>query len=583
MIKMIINRVQRTISIGGWMLIIIGSITWSLTMVKSGLIYTFGMGFWGPNGHDGVWHIALANSLSKGSWEVPIFAGEQIENYHIGFDLLLSWLHKFTFIPVHNLYFQIVPPILAFFTGIFCYRFVRVWRKSKIQAFWATFFVYFGGSLGWIVTYFRSGRIDGESLFWSQQSISTLVNPPFALSLVLIFVGLYYLTKGLRQRNRKFLTIATFIFGILVQIKVYSGILTLFGLFASGLRQIVKRKGISLIKVATGALIISILIFSPVTRDVDSTVVFKPFWFLETMMAVSDRVAWPRFYEAMINYKFGNIWIKGFMAYSTAFGIFVLGNFGARLISLKWFYSHIKNIKGVGFVDTILTTIITLGILFPLFFVQSGTPWNTIQFMYYSLIFSGVVAGVVFGEWMERKIKKDGTSIYHPRLLIPLVSMIIITLPTTFGTLSNHYLPLRPPAKIPLEELEALNFLNNQPSGVVLAYPYDEISAQIAETNPPRPLYLYESTAYVSAFSNQTVYLEDEVNLNITGYNWPERRKSVLEFYNSLDHELVWNYLRENNITYIYWVSGQRAKLGEDQLGIERIFENDLVSIFKVN
>jgi hypothetical protein len=56
-------------------------------MVKSGVYYGYGIGFWGPNGHDGVWHISLINSLSKGSLEMPIFAGEQIKNYHIGFEL----------------------------------------------------------------------------------------------------------------------------------------------------------------------------------------------------------------------------------------------------------------------------------------------------------------------------------------------------------------------------------------------------------------------------------------------------------------------------------------------------------------
>ena len=59
-------------------LIFLGIINWSLIMVKSALIYPFGMGFWGPNGHDGVWHIALINQLARGSLEMPTFAGEQL-------------------------------------------------------------------------------------------------------------------------------------------------------------------------------------------------------------------------------------------------------------------------------------------------------------------------------------------------------------------------------------------------------------------------------------------------------------------------------------------------------------------------
>ncbi|KKU02814.1 MAG: hypothetical protein UX03_C0026G0007, partial [Candidatus Woesebacteria bacterium GW2011_GWE1_45_18] len=165
------------------LLVATGSLVWSLTMVKSGLVYSYGMGFWGPNGHDGVWHLALAESLSRGSRWMPVFSGEVLKNYHVGFDLVLVLLNKVTTIPIVNLYFQIIPPVLAVLIGVLVYKFVVLWRKSREEAFWATFFVYFGGSFGWMVTLLRSGEIGGESMFWAQQSVSTLINPPFALSL----------------------------------------------------------------------------------------------------------------------------------------------------------------------------------------------------------------------------------------------------------------------------------------------------------------------------------------------------------------------------------------------------------------
>src|SRR3989304_8380869 len=107
-----------------WLLIAIGSVTWSLTMIKSGLIYAFGMGFWGPNGHDGIWHLSLIESLSRFSLHMPVFAGEALRNYHFGFDLILAIVHKLTFIPVSNLYFQISPPLLAVGIGYFAWKFL---------------------------------------------------------------------------------------------------------------------------------------------------------------------------------------------------------------------------------------------------------------------------------------------------------------------------------------------------------------------------------------------------------------------------------------------------------------------------
>jgi len=555
-------------------LILFGSVIWSLVMMKSGLLYDFGMGFWGPNGHDGVWHIALINQLANGNWTMPVFAGESLKNYHVGFDLLVALIHKITTIPIRTLYFQIIPSIIAFLTGFLTYKFVYLWRKSKTQAFWATFFVYFAGSFGWIVTLFRSGQIGGESLFWSQQALSTLINPPFALSIVLMLLGLIGLLNLKKTSSFGRLLVVSLIFGVLIQVKVYAGLLSLGGLFLAGLYEFVIKRKTTMLKVFGMSSIVSALLFFPLNRGASSLIVFSPFWFLETMMVLSDRFYWPRFAEAMVNYRWGNVWFKAIPAYSAAFLIFIVGNMGIRIIKaplvLQWF----KKYKKLSFVEIFFATVILFGILFPMFFLQQGTPWNTIQFLYYSLTFSGVLAGIMFGKWVE---EKKGAL----RVLMIIVA-ISLCAPAVVATL-KHYLPSRPPAKISIEELEALTFLSKQPEGVVLTYPFDKEAAKEALINPPRPLYLYESTAYVSAFGEKVVYLEDEVNLNITGYEWNDRREKVEYFLGTLNQEEARTFIKEENISYVYWIKGQRATLGETQLGITKIFENSEVDIFKVN
>lgn len=517
------------------LLIFLGAVSWSLVMVKSGWLYPFGLGFWGPNGHDGVWHIALAESLARGSWDMPTFAGEAIKNYHVGFDLLLAFLYKITFIPINNLYFQILPPVFAFVIGLLVYEFIWNWRKSKGEALWAVFFAYFGGSLGWIL-----GK--GESTFWSQQAISTLINPPFALSLILILLGLIFLLK------KKFLWVIL-CFGVLIQVKVYAGLLVLGALLVS-----------KNFKVFLGSLLLSLLLFLPFNKNPQGLLVFQPFWFLETMMGLSDRVGWAKFGEAMVNYKMGGVWPKGILAYLVAFVIFIAGNFGTRLIFL------FKKIK-FDSINSFVYAIIGAGIVIPMFFLQKGTPWNTIQFMYYSLFFSGILAGIALS---------------HATRYV-LLATILLTIPTTIITLKDVYIPSRPPAMLSVGELEALNFLKDQPDGIVLTYPFDKVKAKEAESNPPRPLYLYESTAYVSAYSGKSVFLEDEVNLDITGYPWRERRVEIESWYEESDQTKAREFLSKNNIKYIYWLKDQRAYLGEIQLRIEKIYENKEVDIYQID
>ena len=128
-----------------------------------------------------------------------------------------------------------------------------------------------------------------------------------------------------------------------------------------------------------------------------------------------------------------------------------------------------------------------------------------------------------------------------------------------------------------------LNFLKKLPDGIVLTYPYNKYFKPPFFIDIPKPIYVYESTSYVSAMSKKQTFLEDEVNLNITGYNWKKRRSEVENFLTSNDFAFVYDFLRENDVTYVYWIKGQRAIPGESQMGMTRIFENKEVQIYQVD
>ena len=557
------------------LLILLGSFTWVITMFRSGLKYSYGTGYWGANGHDGIWHLVVIEGLKKGNLLMPIFAGGIIRNYHIGFDVLVAFLGKITTLSSSLLYFQIIPIVFALLIGFLTYKFIFLWTKSKIKSLLTVFFIYFGGSFGWLVELVRNGKFGGESMFWSQQAVSTLINPPFAMSLIFILLGLISLQNYLKKGKLHFYLISFICFGLLIQIKSYSSVLSLGGLFVAGLFEFIKNKNLKIFKVLISSIILSIIIFLPLNGGVGKIFVFKPFLFLETMMGLTDRFSWMKFYSAMINYRAGGIYIKAVIFYLIAFGIFILGNLGTRIISFFEIIKNIRNPKKIDWVFIFLTSVFFAGIIIPQFILQSGTSWNTIQFFYYSLFSASILSGIWLGSLLEEK-KKFSKFI--------MVLTILFTVPTTLGSLYFIYLPKNPPAFLSRFESEALNFLSRQePDGIVLTYPFDRVKADEADKSVPRPLYLYESTAYVSAYSQKQLLLEDEVNLDITGFDWKERKQEILKFYQSNDHEFVKDFLKKNNISYTYWLKGQRATLGESQLGITQIFENEEVKIYKTN
>ena len=235
-------------------------------------------------------------------------------------------------------------------------------------------------------------------------------------------------------------------------------------------RFLAKRKSETLI-VFLGSLILSVIIFFPLNKTSTTLLIFKPFWFLETMMQFSDRVGWQKFGEAMVNYKLAGNLVKGALAYLIALGIFWFGNLGTRILKEPLFFRHLKKFKRLSYLEVFLYSIIGMGIIIPTFFVQAGTAWNTIQFMYYSLIFSGVLAGIWLGKFFETQARRTGNVLVRGTVVVLVVTL---TIPTTLGTLWYHYLPSRPPAKISREELQALEFLSKQPDGVVLTLPFDK-------------------------------------------------------------------------------------------------------------
>ncbi len=522
------------------LLLVVGTVVWSSTMVKSGLIYDYGMGFWGANGHDAIWHIAIIKSLTTGSLAMPILAGESIQNYHLGFDALVAFIHIVTKISVINMYFQILPPIFALLIGILTYKVVAAWQQSKTAAWWSVFFVYFGTGFGWLAGL-------GDSAFWAQQSLSTLINPPFALSLLLILAGLWSLQK-------KKYAVAIVCFGLLTEVKVYAGFLCLAGLFVASLKEK------ALVKVWLGSLCLAVPLFLLTNSHASGLIMWQPGWFLETLFA-PDRLDMPKFFSALNTYRVGHIWFKAVPAFAVAFVIFFIGNSGTRILGLL-------SLKMPTWFEKMSLVIIVLGALVPMLIVQKGTPWNTIQFFYYSLFFLSLFAGVTVARLLK--------SISRPslRLLIGLFCLVL-ALPEITGTLSN-YLPSRPPAKISTSELKALSFLSTQPHGTVLSIPFNRNLADAAIPNPPRPLYLYESTAYISALSGQASYLADEVNLNITGFSVNDRRSQSSDFFSHPTRE----FLVKNNITYIYLTPGQSDNFSLVP-GLDLIYNTDLFNIYK--
>ncbi|HUV71512.1 MAG TPA: hypothetical protein VMW25_00750 [Clostridia bacterium] len=556
-----------------------GTAAQSLTMVRSGLTYDFGMGFWGPNGHDGIWHLALINQLAKFSLVHPGLAGVNLTNYHFGFDLLAALIHRLTGLSVITLYFQVLPPVMAILIGTLTFKLVLNWTASRKSAWWATFFVFFGGSWGWLAGLIRDGQWGGESVFWANQAVSTLINPPYALSLIFLLSGLVKLKDFLKKPSGKNLWLTAILFGVLLEIKVYAGMITLGGLAILTLWSFYFHSWRrSMIKLFLITLAISLAVFLPFNWRSGMLLVFSPLWFPRTMLAFGDRLGWFKLENARLTFLNSGQWWKWFLAEGLALGIFILGNLGTRVLGFWSAGQELKNWRKIKPEELFFLAATFIALMLPLIFIQKGNPWNTIQFFYYFQFLLAIWAGKSLGQLRQENLK--GSRKVWLGVVLPLM-VVALTLPTTVITLKNSYWPSRPPARISLEELEALQFLRRQPEGVVLTPPFDFTWRD--KFSEPRPLYAYETTVYVSALADKPTFLADEMNLEISGYSWQKRREESIQFFLTNSHDFANNLIKQNRIAYLYLVKGQEINLGEGDIHSRRIFENGEVKIFKIN
>jgi hypothetical protein len=565
-------RVQKPIiektDLIAWGIILIGSVSWLLTQVKNGLLFNYGFGYWGPNGHDAIWHLQLIGSLSQ---KIPpqnyVFSGQPLENYHYFYDLVLAQVVRLLGVDPQNLLFRLFPLILSLAIGLISYHLAVLLskkldysdHKSKIAGIIAVFFVYFGGSLGWIVSFFKNGSFGGETTFWAQQSISTLLNPPFAVSLLLLMAGVYVYYSTDFSEKKQFINkglILILLWGTLIEFKAYAGVLVLGALGIITLFKIFKKQ-LYFVIMSSLVLAISLIVFLPNNSSSNNLISFSPFWLVRSMLEFEDRLNWTRLLLTMQS----GVWYKEWIAYFVAIVIFIVGNFGLRIIS----FASIKPYRKFG----LLMLISLLGFIFPMLFLQAGTNWNIVQFFYYSLMIQAVFTGIVIARWLNRLPKIIGS--------IVILIVVLLTIPTSLNTLSQ-YLPKRPPAKLSIAESDALNMLSGMPMGVVLSPVYDEKLNKKFEA--PKPLFVYTSTSYVSAFSKKPSFVEDTINLEILGVDYLSRINTTKEILKGTlnSHKL----LVDNNIMYLYIPKLIGTKIDEGKLGVEKIYENDETLIYKI-
>ena len=548
-------------------LILCGTIFQVLPVFQSGISFNYGLGFWGPNTHDGMWHVSLINQLLRSvPPQNPIFAGVILKNYHYFYDLLIVAANYLTNLSILDLVFRFFPVVFSASLGIGSY--FLIWNlfkenlgilKTKVAVLIALYLVYFAGSFGWIVEFITQRHLGGESAFWANQAVSFNLNPPFAVSLIIIIALLQLLPNFLAS---------VLLIGCLIAFKSYAGVLVLATVGFLGIVDILFKKNYSLFTIFIFGGLMSTFLFLSNFEISTNFLIIAPFWFVNSMIDSPDRVGWTRLALSRIVGLSDKNWVKFFGAEGLSLAIFIIGNLGIRFFAIFSLVKFKEILRNRNYLFLAILSFLSTSI--PLVFIQTGNPWNTIQFFYYGMYVSSLVAGVVISYLIFKLPRFFGLFI---------ITTVIILGPINSVVTARGYLVNKPHAFVSSKELEGLDFLSGQEEGQILTFPYDQnLKKDIAE---PWPFFAYDSTAYVSALSKKAVYLEDLPQNQILLSDYKKRQVASNDFFMGPDSQKI-EFLRKNNIKYIYIPKIFNQKLSESN-DIKNIFENEDVVIYKLN
>ncbi|PJE69028.1 hypothetical protein COU96_01990, partial [Candidatus Shapirobacteria bacterium CG10_big_fil_rev_8_21_14_0_10_38_14] len=356
----------------------------------SSFAYKAGHLYWSSQGHDGLWHIAIIETIKKSLPPYnPLFAGEKLFNYHYFSDVVIAEFNRlFPFFTSLDLYFRYFSFLISFLIGLAAYSLLTTWTKNKLIGFLGIFFTYFVGSFGYMILAIQGrGFFGGETIFWAAQGNTIIGNPPHAFCYVLVPTFLLAFYYFLKQKTRLLFLICLLLSGFLAGFKVSAGFVVLAGLLATSVFSLILKKEREIILLTIISGLTNFLTIKSITRGAVSFLIFEPWWFIRTMIVVSDRVNWidlelrRQFYLAKGGFR-ATLRIIEFE--TIAFFLFLIGNLGMRVIG---FWEIFKSFwKKTVFKDPVFSTIffaMLTAFLIPLFFIQKGVVYNLIQFMQY--------------------------------------------------------------------------------------------------------------------------------------------------------------------------------------------------------
>ena len=397
----VIHDKEKFFDIWSIVFLIVSSLVFLIPNYSSGDFGPF-ISLLGVHDQDSALHVSMINELIYRFPPTDLgFAGNRLTAYHFFYNYSASIIAILFRVSAETVHFRIFPILLSILWPWTTFLIGKRLFRSSITALFIVFFTMFGASFSMFITWFYHIPISFNSGFGILQPPVSLLNPPYASSVVVLLLAIYSLIRFDESKLSRWLFPVAIFFGMLIEYKVYAGIVGLGGLGVYVLLNLKKYHW----KIAlTGliALAIAFGIYWPFTGS-------SGFLFDAKLWAPHEiaRASLPflRYDNAISEYARLFDPIRPILLEIKVLLYFIIGNLGLRVFGIiALIILLIKQKEKRAFMVTMgVMTVVSFYI--PLMYMQSLKPYEISQMFNYTLLLLSFPTGYFFS-WLVRKVPK---------------------------------------------------------------------------------------------------------------------------------------------------------------------------------
>lgn len=527
----------------------------------NGVYLREGLFFCCSNLSDSIFHTALTNQVVKNfpPFE-PGMYGEIVRNYHYWGNLIIGELMRVFHLPLISTQNQYAMLLMSALLGLSGVVFGKISGLGRSFSRWLIFFLYFGGDLIFLLVSFMRKEVNFQ-MSSIEDGAKFLINPPRAISIIILFVGLSLFFVWLKKKDFSLGLLVAFVLVSTIGFKVYTGFFVLIGLFGLLIFFAIK-KNFKFIILFFIAVLISAIIYFPVNKNAGG-LYFTGLSLFENFI-VQPWMMLGRLEFARRIYLEHHSWLRVAQYEFIFASIFIVTVFGTKLVGL------LQTKKSFSLLPKELHIFLLSGIVVSavigLFFQQYTGGANTFNFLVSIFIVGSIYSALACSYWISK---------LHRYAKISLIIFIVIltairVLQTAFVNTQN--IQMKQGFIVDNYELDGLKYLKEETrvdSLILIDYKAFKMDAE---------------SSYISFLADRPMFLSGfKESLTTHGVDFSDRKKVVDTILTSHNPKEVRKNLLEHKIDYIYLSLINNTLATEAAQFSDIVFQNQRIRILRIS